>query len=179
MSGQISDASQSGCCITNCAVEELSPDILIKVASIEKPIKGRIMWRRGGSAGVKFIFDSKKTEEKPSKDLSKTEPAIISPKAAKPESGFEASVRNREQTLKFKCLVKNPNGTGCLIVAENTSALPDAITVQFGDLKKPINATITWRSPSMAGVFSTSTRIRMSIKFSCRAARVAFHSPLS
>jgi PilZ domain len=153
LSAHICDASSSGCRITECPVEQLPDEILIKIESVDKPIKGSIAWRAPRSAGVKFIFDRKTKSATAKRGGGKSSAARRKPEPAEPpDPGFAAIVRDGAGTQSFKCLVKFPSGVGCLIVADDVAALPDVITVKFGDLRQPLRGRIVWRSAAMAGV---------------------------
>lgn len=145
---QICDASSSGCRITSCDIEALPQDVLIKIDSLGKPIKGTIVWRTDSEAGVKFFFDA----QKPSDPALSAGGEMVGGSADMSDAGFPGFVYDRKGLISIRCLIKNPNGAGCLLVTDIASHLPDEIAIKFAEMKDPLAANIVWRSGPLAGV---------------------------
>lgn len=52
----IRDVSQFGCSIVCSKLNQLSDEISMTVEGVDSPVEGRIVWRRGKTAGVKLIW---------------------------------------------------------------------------------------------------------------------------
>lgn len=53
----IIDASLSGCRLSSNALYSLPDDIQLKIKGMDLPVRGKIMWRGAGVAGVKMLWD--------------------------------------------------------------------------------------------------------------------------
>ena len=105
----ICDASKLGCRIKSGDISALPDDILVEVGSLRTPIRGTIVWRKHGMAGVKFNWDTPRANERRD-DL-------------RYETVTRATVRSADQSESLSCLVQNASGSGCLIVCNEADSL--------------------------------------------------------
>ena len=55
--GQIIDASLSGCRLSCDELYTLPDDIHLRIPRFDQPIRGEVMWRGAGVAGIKMLWE--------------------------------------------------------------------------------------------------------------------------
>jgi len=134
----ICDASKHGCRIKSGDISALPDDIFVEVKSMKSPIRGTIVWRKDGMAGVNFNWDASRADDRRD-DL-------------RYETVMRATVRGADQSESLSCIVQNASGSGCLIVCNEADSLCGDVFVRLDSKEEPIAGRIAWRKGNMVGV---------------------------
>lgn len=132
----IRDGSIAGCKIISRYISDLPDQILIRIPNLDQTIKGRIIWRDQGSAGIEFKWDANPPDER----------------RQAPRQGVVIPTVIMDQNLNKLTdgIISDASRTGCRITSEDVSTLPDDIYIEVPSLTEPVKARIVKREDNMA-----------------------------
>ncbi len=134
----IRDGSISGCRIVSGKVFDLPDKILLKIPNLDKLIRGRIVWRNQDSAGIEFVWETDRPDDRRN--------------APRQEAAIPATIKDYNLEKLADCLICDASRNGCRIASKELAALPDDILIEIRGLTEPILARIIWREGIMAGL---------------------------
>ncbi|QDG79061.1 PilZ domain-containing protein [Labrenzia sp. PHM005] len=130
--------NSSGCRVLSTKHSELDKLIGLRLAGVDKMIKGRIREVRPEEVRVAFEFQDDVACEKRKE---RRRPVSIA-----------ANVSASEKTKFLKCKIVDASLSGCRLHCEHLEFLSDSIILKIPGMDLPVRGCIMWRSGNYAGV---------------------------
>lgn len=130
--------SGSGCRVLSTKQSELDKLIGLRLAGVDKMIKGRIRKVKPEEIHIAFEFQDDTTREKRKE---RRRPVSIS-----------ATVSSETGKQSLNCQIVDASLSGCRLHCEYLDLLSDTIILKIPGMDLPVRGSIMWRSDSYAGV---------------------------
>lgn len=132
------DLTANGCKITTERTDLLKQDIGLRIAGVDKLLRGTVVAFNEREARISFRAQAGQAREK-RREVRR--PVRIS-----------AIVCSKSDAATMKCSIVDASRSGCRLEGDAVARLPDAIEISIPGLDLPISGAVVWRRDNQAGI---------------------------
>jgi hypothetical protein len=132
------DLSATGCRIATDKIGLLKEEVGLRVAGVDKLLRGRVVACGDRDARISFRTAGKELDEKR--------------REARRPVRISAIVCGKSHPVSMKCKIVDASRSGCRLEGDTVERLPQAIEISIPGLDLPISGSVVWCRNNQAGV---------------------------
>ncbi|GAB4577078.1 MAG: hypothetical protein Tsb0019_04300 [Roseibium sp.] len=132
------DLTATGCRIATDKVALLKEEVGLRLAGVDKLVRGRVVACGDGHAKISFRTVREQPDEKR--------------REARRPVRIAAVVCGKSNPVTMKCEIVDASRSGCRLEGDTLARLPQAIEISIPGLDLPISGSIVWCRNNQAGV---------------------------